>query len=303
MMDVTTNSVVAMSRWTAAEIPDQQGRTIVVTGANSGLGAAIAGALAQRGGHVILACRDTSKGDEAAAQMSGDTEVRRLDLADLSSIRTFCEGLGQVAVLVNNAGVMATPLRRTQDGFELQIGTNHLGHFALTNGLLDRITDRVVTVSSNLHRIGRVRLDDLNWERRRYHRWQAYAQSKLANLLFTYELQRRLAAAGSPVEALAAHPGYTATNLQFHTESIQDPIQGVANRLFAQSTEMGALPMLYASTVSGLASGSYVGPDGSFEQRGYPKVVRSSRRSYDQTTAAGLWELSERLTGTAAGVG
>ena len=242
MMDVTTNSVVAMSRWTAAEIPDQQGRTIVVTGANSGLGAAIAGALAQRGGHVILACRDTSKGDEAAAQMSGDTEVRRLDLADLSSIRTFCEGLGQVAVLVNNAGVMATPLRRTQDGFELQIGTNHLGHFALTNGLLDRITDRVVTVSSNLHRIGRVRLDDLNWERRRYHRWQAYAQSKLANLLFTYELQRRLAAAGSPVEALAAHPGYAATNLQFHTESIQDPIQGVANRLFAQKRGDGGAP-------------------------------------------------------------
>ncbi len=160
-----------------------------------------------------------------------------------------------------------------------------------------------MTVSSNLHRIGHVRLDDLNWERRRYHRWGAYAQSKLANLLFTYELQRRLATAGSPVEALAAHPGYAATNLQSHTESIQDQIQGVANRLFAQSAEMGALPMLYASTATDLASGSYFGPDGSFEQRGYPKVVRSSRRSYDQTTAAGLWELSERLTGTAAGVG
>jgi NAD(P)-dependent dehydrogenase (short-subunit alcohol dehydrogenase family) len=297
MTEGTTNSVGTMSRWTAADIPDQRGRTIVVTGANSGLGAAIAGALAQRGGHVVVACRDTRKGEEAARQMSGDTEVRRLDLADLGSVRAFCEGLGRVAVLVNNAGVMATPLRRTPDGFELQIGTNHLGHFALTVSLLDRITDRVVTVSSNLHRMGRVRLDDLNWERRRYHRWQAYAQSKLANLLFTYELQRRLVAAGSPVKALAAHPGYAATNLQSHTESLQDQILGIANGLFAQSAEMGALPMLYASTVPDVAGGSYVGPDGLLGQGGYPKVVRSSRRSYDETSAAGLWELSERLTG------
>src|SRR6266516_1138612 len=282
-----------MARWTAADIPDQTGRTIVVTGANSGLGAVTASELARAGAHVVLACRDTAKGERAAAVMAGSTEVRRLDLADLASVRECAAGLGEIAVLVNNAGVMATPLRRTRDGFELQIGTNHLGHFALTGLLLDRISDRVVTVSSGGHRLGRIDLDDLNWEQRRYQRWLAYGQAKL---LFTYELQRRLAAACSPRTALAAHPGYAATNLQSHTESIQDRLMSTTNRLLAQSAQMGALPTLYAATVADLPGGSYIGPDGPFEQRGYPKRVRSNKRSHDQVTAAGLWTLSQTLT-------
>jgi len=286
-----------MARWTAADIPDQTGRTIVVTGANSGLGAVTATELARAGAHVVVACRDTAKGERAAARMPGSAEVRRLDLADLASVGEFAAGTGQIAVLVNNAGVMATPLRRTRDGFELQIGTNHLGHFALTGLLLDRISDRVVTVSSSAHRLGRIRLDDLNWEHRRYQRWLAYGQAKLANLLFTYELQRHLAAAGSTRTSLAAHPGYAATNLQSHTESIQGRLMGTANRVLAQSAEMGALPTLYAATVADLPGGSYIGPDGPFEQRGYPKRVRSNKRSHDEVTAAGLWTLSQTLTG------
>jgi NAD(P)-dependent dehydrogenase (short-subunit alcohol dehydrogenase family) len=192
---------------------------------------------------------------------------------------------------------MATPKGRTKDGFELQIGTNHLGHFALTGLLMERITDRVVTVSSAAHRFGRINLGDLNWEHRRYQRWSAYGQSKLANLLFTYELERRLAQAGSTRTALAAHPGYASTNLQSHTDSIQDRLMGVTNRLVAQSAEMGALPELYAATAPGVPGGSFIGPDGFVEQRGYPKVVTSSRRSYDQPTATALWTLSESLTG------
>jgi NAD(P)-dependent dehydrogenase (short-subunit alcohol dehydrogenase family) len=286
-----------MTKWTAADIPDQTGRTCVVTGANSGLGAVIATELARAGANVVVACRDTAKGEQAAAAMPGNTEVRRLDLASLASVREFAAGLGDIAVLVNNAGVMATPKRQTQDGFELQIGTNHLGHFALTGLLLGRITDRVVTMSSTAHRNGRIVLEDLNWERRRYQRWGAYGQSKLANLLFTYELQRQLTAAGSTRRALAAHPGYASTNLQFHTDSFQDRAMAVTNRLFAQSAEMGALPALYAATFPSIPGGSYVGPDGPFEQRGYPKIVKSNSRSYDEATAAALWSLSEQLTG------
>src|SRR6266567_7449060 len=286
-----------MARWTAADIPDQTGRTIVVTGANSGLGAVTASELARAGAHVVLACRDTAKGERAAAVMAGSTEVRRLDLADLASVREFAARVGEIAVLVNNAGVMATPLRRTRDGFELQIGTNHLGHFALTALLLDRISDRVVTVSSGGHRLGRIHLDDLNWEQRRYQRWLAYGQAKLANLLFTYELQRRLAAAGSTRKALAAHPGYAATNLQSHTESIQDRLMSTTNRLLAQSAEMGALPTLYAATVPDLPGGSFVGPDGLLEQRGHPHIVTAAGRAYDEGAQKRLWEISEELTG------
>ncbi len=286
-----------MTTWTAADIPDQSGRTCVVTGANSGLGAVIATELARAGAHVIVACRDTTKGEQAAAAMPGTPEVRRLDLADLASVREFAGGLGEIAVLVNNAGVMATPKGRTKDGFELQIGTNHLGHFALTGLLSDRITDRVVTMSSVAHRMGHVDLQDLNWDRRRYHRWGAYGQSKLANLHFTYQLERRFARAGSARTALAAHPGYAATNLQSHTDSIQDRIMDVGNRLIAQSAQMGALPALYAATDPTLPGASFVGPDGPFEQRGHPTIVRSSKRSYDEATAAALWTLSETLTG------
>jgi NAD(P)-dependent dehydrogenase (short-subunit alcohol dehydrogenase family) len=191
---------------------------------------------------------------------------------------------------------MATPHRTTADGFELQLGTNHLGHFALTGLLLPRIQDRVVTISSGGHRIGRINFDDLQSERS-YRRWPAYGQSKLANLLFMYELQRRLDAAGSPLRSVAAHPGYAATNLQSHTESIQDRIMGLANRIFAQSDEQGAWPTLYAATTPDLPGGSYVGPDGFLEQRGNPKLVGSSAAARDEDTARRLWEVSEELTG------
>jgi NAD(P)-dependent dehydrogenase (short-subunit alcohol dehydrogenase family) len=286
-----------MAKWTSADISDQSGRAFVVTGANSGLGAVVATELARAGANVIVACRDIKKGALAAAAMPDRAEVRHLDLADLASIREFAADVGEIAVLVNNAGVMATPERRTKDGFELQIGTNHLGHFALTGLLLERITDRVVTMSSAAHRMGSIHLSDLNWDHRRYKRWQAYGQSKLANLLFTYELERRFSTAGSTCKALAAHPGYAATNLQSHTDSFQDRVMSVTNRLIAQSAQMGALPALFAATQPALPSGSYIGPDGPFEQRGYPKIVRSSGRSYDETTAAGLWSQSETLTG------
>jgi NAD(P)-dependent dehydrogenase (short-subunit alcohol dehydrogenase family) len=285
-----------MAKWTAADIPPQSGRTVVVTGANSGLGAATARELARAGAHVIIACRNVSKGEAAAATMPGTVEVRPLDLADLSSVRSFAATLSDpFDTLINNAGVMAVPLRRTADGFEMQIGTNHLGHFALTGLLLDRIRDRVVTVSSAVHRMGRIRLDDLNWERGRYNRWLAYCQSKLANLLFTYELARRLTAAGSPVKSLAAHPGYAATNLQSHTESFQDKIMSLGNRLATQSAEMGALPALYAAAMD-VPSATYLGPDGLFENRGHPKIVHSNAASHNEEVAHRLWELSEHLT-------
>jgi NAD(P)-dependent dehydrogenase (short-subunit alcohol dehydrogenase family) len=286
-----------MTKWTAADMPDQSGRTCVVTGANSGLGAVIATELARAGAKVIVACRDTAKGQQAAEAMPGRTEVRHLDLADLASVREFAAGLGEIDVLINNAGVMATPEGRTKDGFELQVGTNHLGHFALSGLLMGRVTDRVVTMSSGAHRMGRIDLEDLNWDRRRYKRWPAYGQSKLANLMFTYELERRFTAAGSTRKALAAHPGYAATNLQSHTDSFQDRVMGVTNRLVAQSAQMGALPALYAATQPTLPGGTYVGPDAMLEQRGYPKIVRSNRRSYDDSTASALWALSEALTG------
>ncbi len=292
-----------MAKWSAADIGDQTGRTIVVTGANSGLGACTARELARSGANVILACRDTAKGGAAAATMTGNVEVRPLDLSDLASVRAFADGIEHLDVLVNNAGVMATPLRRTKDGFELQIGTNHLGHFALTGLLLERITDRVVTVASVGHRMGRISLDDLNWERRRYQRWLAYGQSKLANLLFTYELQRRLAAAGSSVKALAAHPGYASTNLSSHTESIQDRVMALSDRVLAQSGEMGALPSLYAATEPSAVGGSYIGPDGLLEQRGHPKVVGSNAASKDEAVARALWTLSSELTGVTYNIG
>ena len=205
------------SAWTAADLPSFAGRTVVVTGANSGLGEVTARELARVGAKVILACRNTDKGDAAASGMTGDVEVRKLDLQDLASVRAFADGVNAVDVLVNNAGIMAVPFAQTVDGFESQIGTNHLGHFALTNLLLPKITDRVVTVSSSMHMIGYISLKDLNWKSRRYFAWPAYGQSKLANLLFTSELQRRLSAAGSVLKAHAAHPGYSETNLQGNT--------------------------------------------------------------------------------------
>ncbi len=206
-----------MSEWTAADLPSFAGRTVIITGANSGLGEVTARELSRVGAKVIMAVRNTAKGDEAAARMPNEVEVRKLDLQDLASVRAFADRVAAVDVLVNNAGIMAVPYAQTVDGFESQIGTNHLGHFALTNLLLPRITDRVVTVASMMHLFGRINLKDLNWKARPYLAWPAYGQSKLANLLFTKELQRRLDAAGSKVRALAAHPGYSATNLQGQT--------------------------------------------------------------------------------------
>lgn len=283
--------------WTTADIPDQTGRTVVVTGANSGLGASTATALAAKGARVVLACRTVSKGEAAAARMSGDVSVARLDLADLSSVRAFAAACGPIDVLVNNAGVMALPKARTADGFEMQIGTNFLGHFALTGLLLPKISSRVVTLSSGAHRIGKINLDDLNWQQRRYQRWAAYGQSKLADLIFAFELQRRLKAHGSAVDSIASHPGYAATELQSHTQSVQDRLMALGNRLIAQSADMGALPTLYAATSPEAVGGRYYGPDGVGELRGHPKEVGSTGTARDEALAARLWLLAEDLTG------
>ena len=283
-------------RWTTDDMARQGGRTFVITGANSGIGLEAARALGAAGAHVVVACRDVSKGEHAVAELDGDFDVRRLDLADLSSVRAFAAELeGDVDVLINNAGVMAVPRAKTADGFELQLGTNHLGHFALTGLLLDRIRDRVVTISSGAHRVGRMNFGDLQSERH-YQRWLAYGQSKLANLLFMMELQRRLDAAGSDVRSVAAHPGYAATNLQFHTQSIQDQLMGVGNRLLAQSAAMGALPTLYAATAD-VPGAAYVGPGGLLEQRGHPHLVDMSGAAKNAENARRLWELSEELVG------
>jgi NAD(P)-dependent dehydrogenase (short-subunit alcohol dehydrogenase family) len=299
--------------WTAADIPDQTGRTAVVTGANSGLGYHTALGLARHGAHVVLACRDAGRGADAlsrltAAAPAASVELGILDLADLASVRRFAEthtANGGPDLLVNNAGVMALPLRRTVDGFEMQFGTNHLGHFALTGlllpGLLARPGARVVTVSSGVHRVGRIDFDNLNAERS-YRKWLAYGQSKLANLLFTLELQRRLDAAGVAVLAAAAHPGYAATNLQ--TTGVRmagqrrlEPLVQLGNRLLAQPDAMGALPSLFAATDPTVRGGDYIGPDGLLEQRGHPKRVARSRRAQDADTARRLWDVSEGLTG------
>ncbi len=281
------------------EIPDLTGTTAVVTGANSGIGRAAAVALAAHGARLILAVRDTDKGQEAAGEMTGEVEVRRLDLASLASIREFADAWeGEIGLLLNNAGVMIPPLSRTADGFELQFGTNHLGHFALTNRLLEHVSGRVVSVSSSAHRFGRIDFDDLNWERKHYRAWPAYCQSKLANLLFTAELQRRLTGAGSRVKAIAAHPGLAATNLQFHSErTLLDLFGAVGNRLLAQDADGGALPTLYAA-VADIPGNSFAGPAGFKEIRGGAKLVPRSSAAQDMDVARRLWEVSEKLTAT-----
>jgi NAD(P)-dependent dehydrogenase (short-subunit alcohol dehydrogenase family) len=297
-------------KWTATDIPDQAGRTAVVTGANSGLGLVAARELARAGADVVLACRNTEKGEAAAesigaAAPGAKVAVEALDLSSLASIHAFAERFGAdregLDLLINNAGVMAPPRGQTADGFELQFGTNHLGHFALTGLLLGRMQGRedarVVTISSNGHKLGRIRFDDLQGERR-YFRWTAYCQSKLANVLFARELDKRLRAAGSTVASLAAHPGYSATNLQSAAPPLLDRlVMAVTNRLIAQSAEMGALPELYAATRPSLEGGLYIGPDGFEEQRGYPKIVRPVKVGRDEATAERLWGVSEELTG------
>ncbi len=299
------------AKWSARDIPDQAGRVAVVTGANSGLGYATALELARAGATVVLACRDTTKGERAQAAIrqaapAADAQLAELDLADLGSVRAFAANLvaqqPHLDVLINNAGVMAPPRRLTTDGFESQIGTNHLGHFALTGLLLGPLLaaaePRVVTLSSGVHRIGRINFDDLQSERR-YIKWMAYGQSKLANLLFCFELQRRATEARTALVSVAAHPGYAATNLQFAgpSHSYEKAIMAVGNKLIAQSAEMGALPTLYAATAPDLPGGSFVGPDGFMEQRGHPKVVTAAGRAYDQAAWRRLWEISEELTG------
>jgi NAD(P)-dependent dehydrogenase (short-subunit alcohol dehydrogenase family) len=298
------------SEWTADQIPDQTGRMAVVTGANSGLGLLTARELARAGARVVLACRNMTKGEAALRQIvatvpEARAELASLDLGRLESVRAFARsfraGHDGLDLLINNAGLMAPPRGATADGFELQFGTNHLGHFALT-GLLTgsmegRDDTRVVTLTSFGHRGGQIDFDDPQ-SRRRYNRWRAYAQSKLANLLFAFELERRLRAAGSSIRSLAAHPGYAATNLQSAAPPAGDrAVMSITNRLVAQSADMGALPILYAATYPGLPGGTFVGPDGFAGLRGHPKPVGSSRAARDQATAERLWRMSEELTG------
>jgi NAD(P)-dependent dehydrogenase (short-subunit alcohol dehydrogenase family) len=297
-------------KWTADRMPDQSGRLAVVTGANSGLGAIVARELARRGARVVVACRNTQKGEAAAAKIaeaapSASVEVEQLDLASLDSVREFANRFAARAepldLLVNNAGVMAAPYQRTVDGFELQFGTNHLGHFALTGLLLDALRRRpgarVVTVSSGAHKGAQMDFDDLNGERD-YKRWRAYGRSKLANLLYMLELDRRLKAAGIPLVSVAAHPGYAATNLQLSAPPLQERIlMRITNLVIAQSAEMGALPILYAAAAPDVSSGSYYGPDGRGEARGHPTLVKPSRAAQDPEAAARLWAVSEELTG------
>jgi NAD(P)-dependent dehydrogenase (short-subunit alcohol dehydrogenase family) len=286
-----------MTTFNTTSIPDQTGRTAIVTGSNSGIGRAAAKALAEKGARVVLAVRNTDKGNTAAADMSGETEVRQLDLASLASVRAFAEAWeGPIDLLINNAGIMVPPYSHTEDGFEMQFGTNHLGHFALTNLLLEHVTGRVVTVASGAHRFGSIDFNDLNWERKPYKPWAAYGQSKLANLLFTAELQRRLTEAGSDVLATAAHPGYAATNLQFQSQRRWlDIISLIGNRVIAQDENGGALPTLYAA-VADIPGNSFAGP-GFMDLRGAPKLVGRTGAAKDMDVAGRLWDVSEELTG------
>ncbi|PJE20946.1 MAG: oxidoreductase [Mycobacterium sp.] len=286
-----------MTNWTAADLPSFAGRTVIVTGANSGLGEVTARELAGRGATIIMAVRNTAKGEKAAANIRGLVEVRALDLQDLSSVRQFADGVDGADILINNAGIMAAPYSLTKDGFESQIGTNHLGHFALTNLLLPKLSDRVVTVSSMAHWPGRIDLADLNYQHRRYSPWLAYSQSKLANLLFTSELQRRLEKAGSPLRALAAHPGYSHTNLQGASgRKLGDAIMSTATRIVATDADFGARQTLYAASQD-VPGNSFIGPR--FGYAGRTQPVGRSRAARDTKTAAALWDLSEQLTGTA----
>ncbi|MDX3853211.1 oxidoreductase [Streptomyces sp. AK02-01A] len=285
--------------WTLTDLPPQRGRTVLVTGAGGGIGLETARALASAGARVVLAVRDVDTARQAADRIGGSTEVLRLDLADLSSVRRFAAAWDRpLDILVNNAGVANVPLLRTRDGFEPHFGTNHLGHFALTNLLLPRITGRVVTVASNAHRRASLDLDDLNWERRPYRAAAAYGQSKLANLLFTRELQRRLTASGSALRAVAAHPGAATTGLNRHLGPVMTLVAATVGRLVMQSGPAGALPTLFAATED-IPGASYAGPDGRGEQRGHPTLVGRSSAAEDDALARELWDRSEDLTGTA----
>lgn len=291
-------------------MPPQPGRRFVITGANSGVGFQAARILGSRGAELVLACRNLKKGEAAARQVpgydAGRVVVRRLDVADLRSVREFADAFlteyDGLDVLINNAGVLGAPYRLTADGVETHFATNHLGHYALTNLLLPAMRDRVVVTSSREHRSGGgLDPDDVNWERRRYRAFTAYAQSKLANLLFAYELQRRLERSGARAISVACHPGYSATNLQAVGPRLEGSrfwqrIMDIGNRWFAQSAAMGALPTLYAATHPDVRGGDYIGPDGFMENTGYPKRTTSNARSHNLEDARRLWEVSETLT-------
>ncbi|MFM2437782.1 MAG: hypothetical protein RLZ55_593 [Actinomycetota bacterium] len=296
--------------WTSADIGDLSGLTVVVTGANSGLGFEATKQLVLHGARVVAGCRNLDRGQVCLALPGpGKVDLRQLDLADLGSITDFAAGVvadyPMLDIQLNNAGVMAIPRAETADGFEMQFGTNHLGHFALTGRLLPALlaapAARVVTVSSGMHKVGRMNFEDLMGTRR-YQRWQAYSQSKLANLLFTYELQARLAGAAAAAIAVAAHPGYAATNLQSgHARAtgrgLEERIMSITNKIVAQSAADGALPELYAGTAPGVQGGDYFGPGGLFESRGAPTLVQPTAAAKDPVAAARLWAESERLTG------
>ena len=290
--------------WNADQLGDQSGRVAIVTGANSGIGFETARVLAEKGATVIMACRNLDKANPKAdeiraAHPDAKVEVMALDLSDLDSVRAFADAFRakypRLDLLINNAGIMVPPYGKTAQGFETQFGVNHLGHFALTGALLGLLTStpgsRIVTVSSIAHLMGKIDFSDLNWEKG-YKAQAAYGQSKLANLLFTYELQRRLAAAGKDTLAVAAHPGWTETNLQVHS-----PPARFMNRFFAQEPLMGALPTLYAATQPDVNGAEYYGPSGFMELNGPPKRVKSNKRSHDKNVAERLWNVSEDLTG------
>jgi len=302
------------SRWTVADMPDQRGRTAVVTGANSGLGLASARALARAGARVVMACRSPERGAAALAEVhavaSGDEPLLvALDLADLDSIERAATEIGErvdhVDVCLNNAGVMALPLRRTAQGHEMQWGTNHLGHFAFTGRLLPHLlaadSPRVVTTSSVAHRFGGMRWDDLDWSHG-YRKWPAYGQSKLSNLMFAFDLDRRSREAGTALMSLAAHPGYASTHLQtagpeLAGRNLAAKVMGLGNAVFAQSADMGALPQLFAATAPDAVGGCYYGPDGIAESRGHPRIVQPARSALDPASWDRLWQVSEELTG------
>ena len=285
--------------WT--EVPRQDGRLHVVTGASGGVGLETAKALAGAGAHVVLAVRNRARGEAAAREMTGDVEIRLLDVADLSSVRAFAAALvadhGRVDVLVNNAGILGVPYALSPDGVELQLATNHLGHFALANLLLPHLSDRVVVVGSRSHRSGRLDLDDLDWQRRGYRPYAAYAQSKLANLLFLAELQRRLTAVGSTLRTTGAHPGSTATAITSGSGSrLKTRVGSVGHRLVGMPAWKGALPTLWAATMD-VPGNTYVGPHRLSEMQGWPVAVGRSHAAGDPGLARALWERSEELSG------
>lgn len=288
--------------WRVENMPDQTGRTIVVTGANGGLGAVITRALAARGAAVVMACRNVATAGQIAERIAGDTgadvRVEALDLGDLASVRRFADRRDDFDVLINNAGLMNVPFRRTRDGFETQFGVNHLGHFALTGLLLGKIGDRVVTMSSIAHRqTPKLWIDDLNYEHRWYQRNLAYAQSKLANLMFARELQRRLTAAGSAKKSYAVHPGVSGTDLFTHTETLLDRVAKQGARLVGQSPDVAARSALLAATVPDADPASYFGPTALRQIRGPVGACPSSRLSRDRGLAQRLWTESQRMTG------